>query len=133
MVNGAQKEGLVTVGVRRVSRTPYGEKECPPPEEKPLTVLQQAAGGHSFPALWIHRRLMPRFYYGVTGSGKTRVIIECVKRALENGKSAIVLIPEIGLTSQAVDKYRAVFGEKLSVVHSMLSDGERAGRLPPRV
>ena len=54
--------------------------------------------------------------------------------ALENGKSAIVLIPEIGLTSQAVEEYRAVFGEKLSVVHSMLSDGERADAgLPRRV
>lgn len=125
VVNGAQKEGLVTVGVRRVSRTPYGEKECPPPEEKPLTVLQQAAVDTLFPLVdspSAHAALL----YGVTGSGKTRVIIECVKRALENGKSAIVLIPEIGLTSQAVDKYRAVFGEKLSVVHSMLSDGERA-------
>ncbi len=63
--------------------------------------------------------------YGVTGSGKTRVIIEAVKKTLEMGKTAIVLIPEIGLTSEAVGIYYAEFGDTLAVIHSMLSIGER--------
>ncbi len=50
---------------------------------------------------------------------------EAVKKTLETGKSAIVLIPEIGLTSEAVGIYYAEFGEKLAVIHSMLSIGER--------
>ncbi|MBO4500933.1 MAG: primosomal protein N' [Clostridia bacterium] len=63
--------------------------------------------------------------YGVTGSGKTRVIIEACKKAVSSGRSAIVLVPEIGLTAQAVDIFRRTFGERLAVLHSMLSVGER--------
>lgn len=63
--------------------------------------------------------------YGVTGSGKTRVIIEACRKAISMGKSAIVLVPEIGLTAQAVGIYRGAFGDRLTVIHSMLSVGEK--------
>ena len=63
--------------------------------------------------------------YGVTGSGKTRVIIEACKKAVAAGRSAIVLVPEIGLTAQAVEIFRRTFGERLAVLHSMLSVGEK--------
>ncbi len=63
--------------------------------------------------------------YGVTGSGKTRVIIESCKKAIASGRSAIVLVAEIGLTAQAVGIYRGAFGDRLAVLHSMLSVGER--------
>ncbi len=63
--------------------------------------------------------------FGVTGSGKTKVIIEACKKCLEKGKTAIVLLPEIGLTAQALGIYKSVFGNSLTVVHSMLSNGER--------
>ncbi len=63
--------------------------------------------------------------YGVTGSGKTEVYIHFLKTVLECGKQAIVLIPEIALTFQTVSRFRAAFGERVSVMHSRLSDGER--------
>ncbi len=63
--------------------------------------------------------------FGVTGSGKTRVIIETAKHIINNGKQAIILLPEIGLASQAVKAYAAAFGKRLAVIHSMLSVGER--------
>lgn len=63
--------------------------------------------------------------FGVTGSGKTKVIIEACKKCLADGKTAIVLLPEIGLTAQALGIYKTVFGDDLTVVHSMLSNGER--------
>ncbi len=63
--------------------------------------------------------------FGVTGSGKTRVITEVAKKVINNGRQVIILLPEIGLASQAVNAYAAAFGNRLAVVHSMLSVGER--------
>ncbi len=64
--------------------------------------------------------------FGVTGSGKTKIILEAVDEALRQEKSAIVLIPEIGLTAQALAIFFARYGEKCAVIHSKLSVGERA-------
>ncbi len=63
--------------------------------------------------------------HGVTGSGKTEVYLQAIAPILEKGKSALVLVPEIGLTPQLTDRFRARFGNKVCVYHSALSDGER--------
>ncbi|MEJ1935604.1 primosomal protein N', partial [Nostoc sp. NIES-2111] len=64
--------------------------------------------------------------HGVTGSGKTEVYLQAIAPLLAQGKSALVLVPEIGLTPQLTDRFRARFGNnKISVYHSALSDGER--------
>ena len=62
---------------------------------------------------------------GVTGSGKTEVYMELIARALEQGKQAIVLIPEIALTFQTVMRFHNRFGDRVSILHSRLSQGER--------
>ena len=63
--------------------------------------------------------------HGVTGSGKTEIYLQAIAPILERGKSAIVLVPEIGLTPQLTDRFRARFGSNVFVYHSALSDGER--------
>ncbi|KAA3608800.1 MAG: primosomal protein N' [Calditrichaeota bacterium] len=63
--------------------------------------------------------------HGITGSGKTVVYIEILKKVVEQGKSAIILIPEIALTPQTVSRFKAVFGDKIAVFHSKMSIGQR--------
>jgi len=63
--------------------------------------------------------------HGVTGSGKTEVYLQSIDKILKEGREAIVLVPEISLTPQTTERFRARFGERVSVLHSRLSDGER--------
>lgn len=70
-------------------------------------------------------KFTPYLLFGVTGSGKTEVYMHILKKVIENGKDAIVLVPEISLTPQLVDTFRARFKDNIAVFHSRLSDGER--------
>jgi primosomal protein N' (replication factor Y) len=63
---------------------------------------------------------------GVTGSGKTEIYLNVVKECIEHGKQAMVLVPEIALTGQTVRRFKAWFGQSIAVVHSKLSQNERA-------
>jgi primosomal protein N' (replication factor Y) len=67
----------------------------------------------------------PLLLFGVTGSGKTEVYLQAIARMLEQGRGAIVLVPEIALTPQTVQRFAARFGNRIAVLHSALSDGER--------
>ncbi|MCH8556553.1 MAG: primosomal protein N' [Balneolia bacterium] len=63
--------------------------------------------------------------YGITGSGKTEVYIHALMQAVEQGKGALVLVPEIALTPQTVRRFYRIFGKKIAILHSRLSDRER--------
>ena len=63
--------------------------------------------------------------HGVTGSGKTEVYINCIKNALNNGKTAIMLVPEISLTPQMFARFKNAFGDTVAILHSGLSNGQR--------
>jgi len=63
--------------------------------------------------------------YGATGSGKTEVYLQACAAALERGRGAIVLVPEIALTPQTVGRFRARFGDRIAILHSALSEAER--------
>ena len=67
--------------------------------------------------------------YGITGSGKTEVYMELIEHVLEQGKQAIVLIPEISLTYQTVMRFYRRFGNRVSIINSRLSAGERYDQL----
>jgi primosomal protein N' (replication factor Y) len=63
--------------------------------------------------------------HGVTGSGKTEIYIRCIQRILEIGKTAIMMVPEISLTPQTVERFRQRFGDRVAILHSGLSQTER--------
>ena len=114
--------GLVELWQQEVLRRPGGGMSAPVPDPE-LTLSQREALEIMLPEL---EQGTGRFLlHGVTGSGKTEVFIRLVRRAIEMGKSAMILVPEIALTPQMVDWFRARFGPVAAVLHSRLSAGER--------
>ncbi len=124
VLNGLIKKGLVQKTETAIMRDAYNFDAVEPEPSFTLTETQQSAVDNLKSMLEVEKP-SAALLFGVTGSGKTRVIIETVKNVLKKGKQAIILLPEIGLASQAVRTYAAAFGKKLAVVHSMLSVGER--------
>jgi primosomal protein N' (replication factor Y) len=121
VIGALVQRGLVTIERAERVRDPFATEPATPPPTAP-TDAQRAA-------LERINRLGPgetALVFGVTGSGKTFVYLEAVRAALEAGRGAILLVPEIGLTPQTVARVRGVFGDQVAVLHSGLSDGERA-------
>lgn len=72
-----------------------------------------------------YKHYQPFLLHGVTGSGKTEVYMEIIADKLKQGKTSIVLLPEISLTPQIVDRFLKRFGSRIAILHSRLSDGEK--------
>ncbi len=121
LIKPLAEAGWLKVVSRRVFRDPLGEPVTPdtPPEltDEQAAVVQAVQGRSGV--------FSPCLLVGVTGSGKTEVYMRLVADAVEKGRGAIVLVPEIALISQTERRFRARFGEKIAVIHSMLSQGER--------
>src|SRR5690606_8516304 len=119
------EKGLVERVEREVVRTPFDAAEATaPPAIHPLHAGQTTALAEIGAAL--DRREAKTFLlHGVTGSGKTEVYIQALKRTLAQGRTGIVLVPEIALTPQTVRRFRAHFGDRVAVLHSRMSAGER--------
>ena len=121
VIRGLVSQGLAKLTTTERVRDPFGDSAGTPPPET-LTAAQSEA-------VKAIEALAPgagALLFGVTGSGKTLVYLEAVKRVLAQGRGAIVLVPEIGLTPQTVSRLRGAFGDEVAVLHSALSDGERA-------
>ena len=125
VLNGLVDKDLARFEDEEIPRDPYAAIPIPPAPNHAPTPRQADA----IRALTEASRnpLAGTFLLrGVTGSGKTLVYIELLREVVERqGRSAIVLVPEIALTPQTVGRFKAVFGERVAVLHSALSDGER--------
>ncbi|MCP4643273.1 MAG: DEAD/DEAH box helicase family protein, partial [bacterium] len=97
------------------------ETESVPPE---LTPAQADAFDEIRKAI-DEKRFASFLLHGVTGSGKTEVYLRAITRTLEQGRRALVLVPEIALTPQLLGRFRARFGADVAVLHSGLGRGER--------
>ena len=110
--------GIAKVAVRARRRDPLAGRRVLPTQSLPLNDEQRAAL-----AAVDGRR--PLLLFGVTGSGKTEVYLQAIAGELEAGRGAIVMVPEISLTPQTVRRFASRFGDRVAVLHSALSDGER--------
>ena len=119
-----EKKGMIRLESQEMYRLPDQADLVKEDRELCLNEEQQAAAEQIFQE-WQKPEPRPTLLFGVTGSGKTQVYMRLIQQVIEEGKQAIVLIPEIALTYQTVRRFYAMFGDKVSVLNSRLSQGER--------
>ncbi len=123
-VQTLERRRVVEVFARDVRRDPLARAVLPRTEQLSLTAAQRTAlteieagiEARSFKAFLLH---------GVTGSGKTEIYIRAMRAALEQGRAAMMLVPEIALTPVFSRRLRAHFGDSVAIFHSSLTTGER--------
>ncbi|MEP6901928.1 MAG: primosomal protein N', partial [Actinomycetota bacterium] len=123
-INTLAKHGILEIFVQEVLRDPLKDAKIPDILDLTLTGEQETV------LLEIENALKTERYkafllHGVTGSGKTEIYIRAMKHALDDGKSSMMLVPEIALTPVFSRRLRAVFGDEVAILHSNLSTGER--------
>ncbi len=124
VIQTLEKRGIVQTFVREVFRDPLQDAKLPELNDFELTdgqsdafdLIKIALDSASYQAFLL---------FGITGSGKTEIYIRAMKTALDNGKSSLMLVPEISLTPVFSRRLRAVFGDEVAILHSSLSTGER--------
>ncbi len=122
VVRELERQGVITVETARKYRNPIsgGERDVPPKlNQRQQEVVESLLSDY--------RRGIRGTYliHGVTGSGKTEIYMQIIQEIVDQGKQAIMLIPEIALTFQTVKRFYSRFGDRVSVMHSRLSQGER--------
>ena len=114
------QKGLLQIAPRQKFRSPLMNRRILPSKPLPLNPEQQRALNCVFAP-----SKKPLLLHGITGSGKTEVYLQAIAHVLDLGQGAIVMVPEIALTPQTVQRFASRFGDKVAVLHSALSDGER--------
>ncbi|MGE3803024.1 MAG: primosomal protein N', partial [Candidatus Kapaibacterium sp.] len=129
-LKGLEEKGGVVIEEIEVSREEILEAHLDSVgimEGNPMDIVpnREQAEAINTIAAEIGKGFSPFLLHGVTGSGKTQVYIEVIKRGLAQKKRAILLVPEIALTVQLVERFKAHFGDRIVLLHSRMSEGER--------
>lgn len=123
-VRGLQKLGYISVDEEQIVREAYDEEKYEKTTAYNPTEEQKTVIDHLYRAI-DNEEKEKILLRGVTGSGKTEVFLQAIERVMQKGKSAIMLVPEISLTPQMVQRFVGRFGNQVAVIHSALSQGER--------
>jgi len=119
------KEGFLTVRREQVFRNPYEAAYKTPPADDNVLSEEQQAAWEQLTALYRTHEPKAALLHGVTGSGKTRVIKAMMDEVIADGRQVIMLVPEISLTPQSVSIFCSYYGNRVALLHSALSAGER--------
>lgn len=122
--NSLEKKGIVRFYNKTVLRNSYNASKYKKTEPMTPTPEQQNVLD-ALKRKWDNGDMRPSLIRGVTGSGKTEVFLQIISYVLKQNRQAIVLVPEISLTPQTVERFVGRFGSEISVLHSGLSNGER--------
>ncbi|SKC87240.1 primosomal protein N' [Maledivibacter halophilus] len=124
VLNALEKKNLIKVVDEKEYRTPVDIDQIERDKVNKLNWEQEIAYANIMKTIRNHR-FEKYLLHGVTGSGKTEVYMQLVNNVIKNNQQAIILVPEISLTPQIVEKFLKRFGENVAVLHSKLSLGER--------
>ncbi len=125
IIKTLEKNGYVEIFEKKIERNPLENKKIEKTENLELTKEQQSAFEKVIEKMR-QNEYKQFLLYGITGSGKTEIYLQLIGQALKQNKTAIVLVPEISLTPQMIDRFIARFNkEEIAVLHSKLSIGER--------
>ena len=123
VIDALDKQGVIQIESEQVFRTPIREREL---HWQPIDYTEeQQYAIDRFREDYLKGLHKTYLLHGVTGSGKTEVYMEMIARVVRDGKQAIVLIPEIALTYQTVMRFYKRFGNRISILNSRMSNGER--------
>ncbi len=125
IVNTLVKNGYLEIIEKKVERNPLLGRNCE--KTSSLNLTEEQKNAYNSVEETINKNEYKQFLlYGVTGSGKTEVYLQLIEKVLKIGKNAIVLVPEISLTPQMLDRFISRFGKSdIAILHSKLSIGER--------
>ena len=119
-----EKNGYIEIVEKQIERNPFVHKNIE--KDKPRVLNEEQKKCYDSIMFSIDNdEFSKHLIYGITGSGKTEIYLQLIQAVLEKGKDSIVLVPEISLTPQMVDRFLARFGDTVAVLHSKLSVGER--------
>jgi primosomal protein N' (replication factor Y) len=122
LINNLQSAGYISIVDKRIYRDPFGE---PIESDRPRRLTQEQNQVVSKVMASLGREFCTCLLTGVTGSGKTEVYMHLTATVIHSGYSALVLVPEIALISQMERRFRARFGDRIAILHSGLTSGER--------
>ncbi len=124
-ISALAAKGIISISEYEITRNPYAEYASRRSSEEITLSRAQAEAYEKIEELYEADTAKAALLYGVTGSGKTKVIMCAIDRALLDGKNVIMLVPEISLTPQTVSLFCKRYGDRVAVIHSSLSRGER--------
>ncbi|MCL2341656.1 MAG: primosomal protein N' [Firmicutes bacterium] len=121
IIKTLEKNGYIEIVAGKIERNPFINKKVK--KDKPLNLNSEQQEAYN--KIMCEQKFNEFLIYGITGSGKTEIYLQLIGNVLKSGKTAIVLVPEISLTPQMIERFLARFGEQIAVLHSRLSPGER--------
>ncbi|MBU0682119.1 MAG: primosomal protein N' [Proteobacteria bacterium] len=123
-IRSLEAQKVLTLIDKQIYRDPFGEQPIFYPRPETLTPEQEAALEQILPQIK-SQNFTPFLIHGVTGCGKTEIYLEAAETTLAQGRSVLVLVPEIALATQIEGHFFSRFGEKIALLHSGLTTGER--------
>ncbi len=120
-----KNKGVIDVGYAEQVRNPYAAYAAERDRTEVALTRAQNTAYETIERLYLEDAARCALLHGITGSGKTKIIMKMIDRTLADGKTVIMLVPEIALTPQTVGIFCRRYGERVAVIHSALSEGER--------